>query len=210
MADTGVIYPGTASTSNAVGTRDWTNPDNIKANDGAIAACQGVSTGTSYSYYLKGTNFGFAIPAGATIDGILFELERARQNVALTGIYDSEVKIIKADGSIGGTNKAVTGTNWGTGYSIISYGSSTDKWGESWTEGDIEDADFGVALSVRIVGDGDMVSGKANVDFFRITVYYTEGSSSSIKSVTGVAQASIKSVTGVAEASINKVNGVAN
>jgi hypothetical protein len=125
-------------------------------------------------------------------------------------VYDNAVKIVKADGSIGTTNRGDTITHWSTAESYVTYGSSSDKWGESWTAGNINDADFGVVISATTDVSAYKSQGNPYVDHIRITVYYTEVASSSIKSVTGVAQASIKSVTGVAEASINKVNGVAN
>jgi len=59
---------------------------------------------------------------------------------------DNIVKIIKADGSLGSENKAING-EWGL-ESYISYGGASDVWGESWTAEDINDADFGVVLSV--------------------------------------------------------------
>lgn len=60
---------------------------------------------------------------------------------------EQEVKIVKADGTIGSQNKASLGT-WGTianpGYT--SYGGEADLWGETWTAADIMDPDFGVVI----------------------------------------------------------------
>lgn len=60
---------------------------------------------------------------------------------------EQEVKIVKADGTIGTQNKASLGT-WGQianpGYT--SYGGAADLWGETWTAADINDADFGVVI----------------------------------------------------------------
>jgi hypothetical protein len=64
---------------------------------------------------------------------------------------DYAVKIVKADGTIGSTNKADTGTNWPSSDTYKSYGASNDLWGESWTPADINDADFGAVLSVTYV-----------------------------------------------------------
>ncbi len=66
---------------------------------------------------------------------------------------ESEIKIVKADGSIGSTNKASLGV-WGQtanpGYT--SYGGAADLWGETWTAADINDADFGVVLKLAHTG----------------------------------------------------------
>jgi hypothetical protein len=68
-------------------------------------------------------------------------------------VYDEYIKIVKADGTIGTTNKANTGA-WAWDYeSYISYGGSTDLWGETWTPSDINDADFGVVMSIDINSD---------------------------------------------------------
>lgn len=73
---------------------------------------------------------------------------------SLASYYDSEVKIVKADGTIGGTNKAFTATQWLLTEGYISYGGETDLWGETWDNAKINDVDFGVVLSVKIVGAG--------------------------------------------------------
>ncbi len=63
------------------------------------------------------------------------------------GVYDTYVKIVKADGSIGTTNKAKAEA-WDINESYYSYGANNDLWGESWTAANINDADFGVVLSI--------------------------------------------------------------
>lgn len=66
---------------------------------------------------------------------------------------EQEVKIVKADGSIGTQNKASLST-WGQtanpGYT--SYGGAADLWGETWTAADINDADFGAVINVGHAG----------------------------------------------------------
>lgn len=73
---------------------------------------------------------------------------------------DTTVKIVKADGSIGTTNKG--GSHWqdyvDVGLPIplpyISYGGAADLWDETWTSTDINDADFGVVLSAKRTTSG--------------------------------------------------------
>ncbi len=61
---------------------------------------------------------------------------------------DFEVKIVKADDSIGTTNKADIVTSWiNTGNIYYSYGASNDLWGESWDDTDINNSNFGVVFS---------------------------------------------------------------
>jgi len=80
---------------------------------------------------------------------------------------DNVIKIIKADGSLGSTNKAAA-TVWPTSDAYATYSGPSDLRGETWSASDINDADFGVAISV--IADGQKPI--ANVDHIRITVYY--------------------------------------
>lgn len=143
--NTAATSPGTMADDATVGTITWTNYNNAKVSDAVYAS---AANGTSH--YLKATNFGFAIPAGATINGILVEIERYKGGTGTS--KDTNVKIVKADGTIGTTNKALA-LNWLASESYFSYGSSSDLWGETWTYTDINDIDFGVVLNVtNVVG----------------------------------------------------------
>ena len=58
------------------------------------------------------------------------------------------VKIVKSDGSIGSTNKVTSGYIPSSD-TYVSYGGSSDLWSETWSVSDINDADFGVAISYK-------------------------------------------------------------
>ena len=83
---------------------------------------------------------------------------------------EKEIKIIKADGSIGSQNKA-TLAPWGVtpnpGYSI--YGGPGDLWGEKWTPARINDSDFGFTLQV---GDIDELENNINFSDFAFNIPY--------------------------------------
>lgn len=169
------MSPGTCADDATVGTKQWGDdwapgkvPNNAKASDGVYA--EALSGGDEISHYLKATNFGFAIPSGATINGILVEIEKIKRYDEYGGTCrDNIVSIVKADGTVGSTNKAITGSEWSTIESYVSYGSSSDLWGETWDASKINDVDFGVVLSAHVVWDG-----WADVDHIQITIYYTE------------------------------------
>jgi len=72
-------------------------------------------------------------------------------------LFDSEIKIVKSNGSIGATNKSV-GAAWNTTQAYYSYGGSADLWGETWANTDINDIDFGVVLSIRKSEEPDIYS----------------------------------------------------
>jgi hypothetical protein len=131
-----------------------------------------TSSPSNVSHYLKATNFGFSIPVGATINGILVEVER--RNHTGTGIIkDSAAKIVKADGSIGSTNKADTINEWPSDDTYKSYGANNDLWDESWTPTDINNANFGFVLS-----SNNTAFAQGDIDHIRITVYFETPSGS--------------------------------
>jgi len=93
---------GTAGTCNGSTTFCWASPGNVTANDGVFASVTLGASGTSNE--LQGTNFGFAIPAGSTVNGITVEIFKK----AISGSgnpTDIDVTILKAG--------APTGTNLG-------------------------------------------------------------------------------------------------
>lgn len=79
---------------------------------------------------------------------------------------DKEIKLIKADGSIGSENKA-TLAPWGEtpnpGYTV--YGGPGDLWGEKWTPARINDSDFGFTLQVGHIGESHTNINFSNFSF---------------------------------------------
>lgn len=69
MASQGPNGCGTGAASGA-GTA-WSNPTRITVNDGSFADSSLAAGGNSNQ--LQATNFGFSIPAGSTINGVLVE-----------------------------------------------------------------------------------------------------------------------------------------
>jgi len=161
---TGYRSPGTVVNDASYGVVPWLYPDDAKTSNNVYARLPGLRQGAT-SQYLKATNFGFSVPTGAEIDGILVQFERYPNTAGL--VYETEVRIVKADGSFGLDDKQ-TGL-WAAAEAYYSYGGSAASWSEFWTAANINDADFGVVLAIV-----DDVGGIAYVDHIRITVYYTE------------------------------------
>jgi len=175
-AASGPNNAGTGSNVSGTGTIDWLNPGNISADDTNYATADLSGTNVVTSRYLEGTNYGFTIPAAATIDGIQVTIGRFE---SATGpgndVRDTVVRLMKA-GNITGDNKADTGTDWSTGTSAsATYGSSSDLWGVSWTSADINASNFGVALAAD--SDNNRL---ASVDYMQITVSYTVNTTTSV------------------------------
>lgn len=163
MASSGPNSPGTLADDAGIGATAWANPGNAAADDGSYA----VAATAILSHYIKATNFGFSIPGGATIDGIVVEIQRFCSGGAL----DNAVKIVKG-GSIGATDKK-SGTTWPTtdDGTYQTYGTSSDLWGETWADTDINASTFGVVMAAK--RDVAVGTRTYNCDHIRITVYYT-------------------------------------
>ena len=85
-------------------------------------------------------------------------------------LQDNTVQLLK-NGSAVGSNKAsaTTWANTGT-LSTVTYGSSTDLWGTTWTAADVNDVDFGLRFVAKNVA---AATSTASIDSITITVYYT-------------------------------------
>jgi hypothetical protein len=164
-------YPGTGADDSAVGAVAWSSPAGATA-DGGTSAFSFIDIGED-THYLKVTNFGFAVPAGATINGVAVEVERRVSTPGAAAVRDSVLRLVKGGAVVGG-NKAAA-TNWTNSFVVASYGSASDLWGTTLTGADVNASNFGVVLSaVNHVSSDDIYS--AQVDFIRVTVYYTASS----------------------------------
>lgn len=177
MASEGPNNGSSAANDNSIGTVAWANTGNVFASDDARANTGNIVSG-SISNYLVVTGFGFAIPSGATIDGIVVEAERSS---AAASCEDEAVRIVKG-GAIGATDKS-SGVNYPSTEAYQTYGGATDKWGETWTDSDINASTFGVAFAAQ---NNTGTNRQARIDHVRITVYYTEaGGTEYTQSVSG-------------------------
>ncbi len=170
VADLPDISADVGASDNSIGTIAWNNPGFARAGGGFQATYEDVSGASKTSEYLKITDFDYAVPTTATILGIEVQINRIPGIHGQT-VADNVVKLVKADGTLGSENKAAVG-NWATGNQTITYGSSTDLWGEVWTPADINDVDFGAVLSVTATSSGPSFP---SVDMIRVIVYYTGG-----------------------------------
>lgn len=154
--------PSSAATIIGAGA-SWVNPSNVYSSNDAYASVSVVTI----SEVLNITNFGFSIPAGSTINGITVEIEKSIA-ADLGGIpYDLSVTLGNNTGSVS-EDKADTLNPWTTTDTYKTYGGATDTWGRTWTTTEINDARFGVRISVT-----DDSGTTFQIDHAKITVYYT-------------------------------------
>jgi hypothetical protein len=169
---TGLTYPGTGTTfAQGTGIGPWTNPQNITANAG-----RAISTAfpnlDDRTDQLRGTNFGFNLPANAVIIGIELEVSRSTNGAANSNVVDYEIQLIKG-GTVQPENKANLILAWPQGADVIeTYGGPADLWNNTWTAADINAANFGANLVARrfqVLG-GNRV---ARVRSFQVNVYWS-------------------------------------
>ena len=160
MATTGVKYPGTVEDDASVGTVAWTNPGNVAADDGSNAT---ASLFVEQSHYLVARNFDFsAIPTGSTIDSVVVTVQRDGTS---GNVEDVIVKLWQAGPA--GDNHAASGY-WGGPSENIGY-SGFGTWGLTLSRDDVNDADFGVCISV----ENDTGGAIPAIDFITMEIVYT-------------------------------------
>lgn len=167
MADTGVLYPASHAEVNYLGGGSgWNNRANsIGAPDGSYTYIN-LSAAT-YTRYLALTNYSFAIPAGATIDGIETDVYNIAEDDHINYLVCRLTK--DATNPVGDdkwTSTAVPGS-----WTHKIDGGATDLWGTTWTATEINASTFGIMVVYsRDEGAGE---GYIRVDSAGIKVYYT-------------------------------------
>lgn len=134
---------GTADAgANSGSGTSWTAPANV-ADPVNYASITGAAHSTT-SKWIQATVFGFSIPAGSTIDGIIAQFD---QNISGTAVDAGEaptfnVQLLKA-GTPTGVIKAVVGS---TTVLTPQLGDDDDLWSASWSASDINASTFGFQI----------------------------------------------------------------
>jgi len=160
--------PSTCVSGTTGGTKSWSNASRALTNDNSNAT---VSVDGTTSRYLQCTNFGFAIPTGAVINGITVTVERKSSRTDNGGSRDAFVRLIKG-GTIGTVDRA-TSTIYTTSNNVTEpHGSNTDLWGQTWTSTDINASTFGVAFAATKPSSSGR-SHTVSVDVISVSVDYS-------------------------------------
>lgn len=172
MASQGPNGPSSITTVQGSGSAiaSWGNLSNASSSDNTYAVSGGPLV---TSWYLVVKNFGFSIPSGATIDGIVVEVERkadAGFSIIDSSSQTNAFKLLKS-GSAVGNSKRDSVNYWPTSDTYKTYGGDSDLWGTTWTDSDINNVDFGLQLAFDNESKSNIIG---YVDYVRITVYYTE------------------------------------
>ncbi len=201
-ADTiGPYNPASGTNISTIGTQPWVAPENI-TEPGSPYATVVLYNKHTYSNYLQGTQYGFAIPVNASITGIEVTINRMSSS-RNPNMLDNVVSLVKA-GAIVGENKADVTEAWPTTLTIATYGGMTDTWGETWTPQDINSPDFGLVLAAVRDNNGNN-SRAALVDTMQITVYYVYTTTTSVDCEGGASITYGENVNCIA--TVSRING---
>ena len=168
MASTGFTFAGTGANVNDA-TGPWTTPENVTANDDSRAQTAEGSTTTSDR--LRATNYGFAVPAGSTIDGVEARVRRIRTGGGAVVITTSRYRLVNAGSAIGTEKEQAA--DWATTEEAYTTGSSSDVWSATLTAAVVNSSTFG--LDVNVTWDANLPTPEAfaEVDSVEINVHYT-------------------------------------
>lgn len=163
----GPLNGSTFTTVNIPGSgQTWTNASNVSASDNIYATFGNLpNPAGAFTDYLVVTGFGFSVPPGATISGIVVEVERSDPNGRTA---DNSIRIVK--------NGVISASEYGNSatYSFSdnsqSFGNAGELWGESWTAADINSPSFGIAISAKRSVSSGTTGGR--IDNIRIAVFF--------------------------------------
>lgn len=167
----GPLTSATTTDDASIGNITWANPNNSQTENGVSAVVSFIGFEGTISHALTSTNYGFTVPVGSTINGILYEWKASSVSGGEFFAVNSAQAIIKggvlSNAPDGGINASdLTGT-----LTFYSAGSATDLWGNTWTVSDINASGFGAYLQIGDVNE--FVGSTAAVDVVRLTVFYT-------------------------------------
>lgn len=159
--------PTVGSQDSSVGLEAWGDEDEITSeSDDDWAGCALPSY--FQSWYLVGSGFGFSIPSGSTIYGVVAQIRRcAHSSMA---VVDEIVKLYYDGGVIGDDHRSTE--VWpSAGFETLEYGQAADKWGCLLTPEIVNSSSFGIALSIFNTGAGEV----CKVSWMKLAVYYGTG-----------------------------------
>jgi hypothetical protein len=165
------VSSGPNSPSTVVDNNDgntiWVNSSNATTSDDNRATATLGVNGTSN--YLKATNFGFSIPEGVTINGVIAQVEFSSNDGEING---SSAMFVK-NGSLDDSYDYGSIMTWGITDGYHDYGSNDENL-NAFTISDINNSGFGFAINVGCSSELFCVNGDiARIDHIRIIVYYT-------------------------------------
>ena len=165
MPTTGYQIAGTGSSvdpTSGLFPGPWTTPGNITAIDNTYATVTAAAFAIAPDN-LQASNFGFALPTGASITGVAARIECSSSQSSISLLPS----LVLSGASIGNVK---TGT-YPTSESAVVFGGSTDLWGATLTATNINSSTFGVSFSTA---NGGFKNANLSVDSIEIEITYTQ------------------------------------
>ena len=157
-------FPTSFTQTNTGGVPSWSNISNMEANDGSVSTI--VLSEGELSQYFWAKDFNFGISPLATIDGIVFSMERFASSS--NSIRDNGLHLY-TKGLLISDNKS-TSAYWSTSNGVETFGSPSDLWGRV---GGIS-AELVNSLEFRYrCSSAGYGSNTGSVDYVEATVYYS-------------------------------------
>jgi hypothetical protein len=146
-----------SATQTSDGNASWSSTGNALVDDGAVASVFIDTPTYTLSNYLKVTDRIQKIPSGATVDGIVV-------NIQLTAIPQGYISVYVLKGATLSSEAYESTTLNNT------FGTTSDKWGLTWTAADVNASDFGVQVRFDAYTFLDV---NVYLDYIDTTIYYT-------------------------------------
>ena len=176
MASTAWTFPGTVDGSAPSHTNVWGTPDNIKADNTLYATWTSgkiSSTAPGDAAQLQTYNYGFSIPADATITGIELQMQgKIAPGGSSTNPNQYTYLTDYGTTTVVGTSKDDLWTLITLTDTIYTYGSSSDLWGATLTPAIVNATNFGAVWELY-----DPVNvPSVEHDYMKMKVHYSEAS----------------------------------
>ena len=146
----GDMMPTIASNNSSEGSVGWSATQAIMDIDSDFSTAISVLPGNNTNLIMA-SGFDLNIPEDAIICGITVNIEK-RSGGFLPLVRDRTIRLVK-NGSMVGANQA-TNSAWTETARTTTYGGPNESWSESWTPEDVNNSNFGVAISARLNGYG--------------------------------------------------------
>lgn len=183
LTTTGRTNGGTAAEVAGPGTKAWNNEANVLVFDVDSAMTYAYSNATvqnDITEYIQVTNFGFTIPATATVKGIKAYVHYANQSY----LQQIEAIYLVKGGTI---QTSSVGASAGTSAGYQAWGSSTSTWGVDLEYSDVNASTFGVAVSLKDIYSGTIYNVATppepdrclKIAHIQLEVYYLEAEADS-------------------------------
>lgn len=143
---------------------DWEGPENALEDDDTPAIYSFL--GAEASEELAVSGYGFAIPPGSTIDGVVVGIKCRREPLSGVANIFCTFCVLNVDG-VASDDKATNEQVSNLGFSVIDYGSPTDTWNSGITWDNVH------TLAVVMLFESDGGAVQVGVDTVYVEIHFT-------------------------------------